>query len=423
MRKLNDLLLYARIGVRNILKYKRRSLQVALIVAVGALVMTYIGGFTAGFYQKYLDELLESTSHAKLFRAGYYEKQEISPLELSIENYAAVAEEIRSVEPAAVVSPSISAGVIVSKDDESLTMFCQGIEPFFGEQSDRVFPSYKAYRDRIVSGRFFSSNDEPGILIGTSAAANLSCAVGQSLILFTSDRYGSFNAVELPVIGIYRTGNKDKDEDTCLVTLPQAQRLTGLEGRATEISLLFPSIEYADTFKSRIAGVIERHGLEYFTWKDLMGSMMAAIDLGNKFSLVIYVIFLIVAGVGIMNTVLLSVFDRIRDIGTLRAIGYTKNDVTAMIEVENLLLGAAGALLGTLAGGAILYYFSVYGLGISEATREFISFGLEERIYPLFRWRYLVMPFLASLAIPVIAALYPLFLVRKMKIKEALGYL
>lgn len=387
-------------------------------------MITAMAGFTSGMMDKFMNDMLENTAHAKIFLKGYYQKQEIAPLELSIPDYTAIIKKLKSKTPDLLTSAGISAGAVVSCGTNSLNLMCQGIAPFSGKDDKELFPMYGVYQRSVIAGNFFTGNGQTGVLISRYAAENLQCSLNDRIILFTSDSYGSFNAVELPVIGIFQTGYRDRDENICLADLASIQRLTGLEDRASEISLVFQDIREADAFLKQDEGILRKHNLEYFTWKELLGTYLYLVDAGNQFSYAIYIIFIIVAVVGIMNSVLISVFDRIRDIGTLRAIGFTKNDVSFMVFSELAVIGFAASLIGTALGGLLIYYFSVHGIPISESTKDVMNnFTNTNMIYTAFKWVYLVIPFLVSFLVPVLSALYPVSIMRKIKIKEALGYL
>lgn len=422
MKLTTNLVLFTRMGFRNILKYKRRSIQVGLIVMIGAFVITAMAGFSSGLMEKMMKDLLDSIAHGKIYYRGYYQKQKISPLKFTIPGYKKLIIEINSVDKSVLMSPSISAGVVVGHNNHSFNMACQGFNPYSGKNNDILFPAYKVYRNSVLYGRFFKDNTDQGILISSYVATVLNCNLNDKVILFASDSYGSFNAVELKVIGIFRTGYKDKDENICITDLNSIQNLVGLEKKATELSLVFDDISKADTFDTKITAILNYYNLEYFSWKKLIGLLLWVIDTGNTFVYIIYLIFVVIAAVWIMNMVLITIFDRARDIGTLRSIGFTKNNVTMMIITEVLLLGVIGAFIGTLIGGGLIYYFSIYGIPVFDSARDLMSgYNMANRIYTGFKPSYLIVPFIISSLIPVIASIYPLLIMRKMQIRETLG--
>ncbi len=415
-------LFYFKLALRNVLKYKRKSIQLIIITALGALVLSFLAGFIAGLFEKYTNDILKETDHAKIYHNGYYKKQEISSFELLIKNYKQIIKEIKSVEPTIKISPVIKSAVSIVKDEESLNLYCLGIQPY-DEETQQEFTSFKVYSKKIVSGRYFLSNKHKGILISSYTAQQLNCKIGDTLVLFSSDRYDSFNAIELPIIGIFKTGYKDKDELTCLADIESIKQLLGFEeNECTELTLIFDNFNKAVGFKEKIVSILEKYNLEYLSWKDLLGALVLSVEYGKIFYLVLYLIFLVIAMVGIMNTVLISLLDRIRDIGSLLSLGFSRKEVNTMILVEMLIIGLIGATIGILIGAGILYYYSVYGFPISEASKNLVTFIAEDRIYTSLKIDYLILPFLFSSIVPVFSAIYPLFVIRKISIRQALGY-
>jgi len=418
------ILFYFKLALKNTVKYKNRNIQVVFITALGALVLSFLGGFIVGLFEKYVNNILKETDHAKIYRKGYYAKQEISSFELLIKNYHDVIREIKSIEPTLKITPVIKSAVSIVKDEESINIYCIGIQPY-AEETQEEFPSFKSYSRKIVSGSYFNSNRDKGIIISSYTAQQLNYKVGDNLILFSSDKYGSFNAVELPIIGIFKTGYKDKDEQTCLVDIESMKKLLGLdETEITELSLIFDDFNKAEMFKNKINNILGKYELEYFSWKELLGLLVLSIKYGKIFYLIIYLIFLIIAVVGITNTVLISLLDRIRDVGTFLSLGFSRADINKMILSEMLILGFIGATIGILAGSGLLYYYSIYGFPISDASQELLVnlFVSENRIYISFKLEYLILPFLASLFVPTLSAIYPLLVIRKITIRQALGY-
>lgn len=413
---------YLKLALRNVLKYKRKSIQLVIITALGALVLSFLAGFIVGLFEKYTNDILKETDHAKIYHKGYYKKQEISSFELLIKNYKEIIKKIKSVEPKIKISPIIKSAVSVVKDEQSLNLYCLGIQPY-DEETQQEFTSFKVYSKKILSGRYFLSNKDKGILISSYTASQLNCKVGDKLVLFSSDKYGSFNAVELQIIGIFKTGYKDKDELTCLTDIESMKQLLGFEeDEVTELTLIFDDFNKAVGFNKKIENILEKYNLEYLSWKDLLGVLVLSVEYGKIFYLVLYLIFLVIAMVGIMNTVLISLLDRIRDIGNLLSLGFSRKEVNTMILVEMLVIGLIGATIGILIGAGILYYYSIYGFPISESAKEMVTFIAENRIYTSLKIDYLILPFVFSSLVPVFSAIYPLFVIRKITIRQALGY-
>lgn len=244
-----------------------------------------------------------------------------------------------------------------------------------------------------------------------------------------SDRYGSFGVIELPLLGVFPRGATMGDEE-CLMDLASMQSVTGLEGGASEVSvwrlteragrLVLADPRETSRVLTEAAELARARGLVAQPWSEISasyGSMTGFMDLSMA---IIYVIFAVVAAVGMANSVLLSVQDRIRDMGTLRVVALSRGGISAMVAMESLILGLRGALAGVLVGGAASLLLERFGFSLRvelEAIASYMENGLAPRFYPA---RAACIGAIASL-VPVLASLLPIFTLRRLTVREALG--
>lgn len=414
-------LLFIRMGIRNALKYGRRNLLVAGVVAIGVGSMAVFGCIARGFFGDIMARFVENTSHARVFAAGYYAKRELNPLDMRIENWRETAARLAAMRPHTRVSASITAGAFVSAHDNSNAAMVTGIEPYdSGAHGLQLFPSYREYARRIAAGRFFESNATKGVVLGADLAQRLGVVPGDSVVLFTSDAYGSFQGVELELIGAVRMADREVNENLCIIDLSSMQYLLGTEGAATELLVFLDNIGAVEQFRLAASNLLASHSLEMYSWRELLGSFMYLLDMSNNMLMVFYVIFFGVSVVGITNVVLITVMNRIRDIGTLRAIGFTHANVAWMLIIEVLCVGIAGASVGLLVSSPLLYYFQSTGLSMPADAADMMTWA-PRVIYGRVTALDLTSSMLIGSLVPPIAALYPILVVRAITIREALS--
>jgi putative ABC transport system permease protein len=147
------------------------------------------------------------------------------------------------------------------------------------------------------------------------------------------------------------------------------------------------------------------------------------LDLTWVFNLVLYLIIGSIAVVGIMNSVLLSIFDRIRDVGTLRAIGMRRSEVFGMFIFEFGLQGVLASLVGVVLGGVVLYILSIYGVPLPAEYESYVSeFGISLVLKPALKFTDVLFSFLLGVGISVLSTIYPLMVIRKMTVRELLSF-
>lgn len=420
--KISELLLYFRMAFRSALRHIKRNSQIVVIVAIGTTLMTLFDGLTTGLFNDMMDRLVKSNGHGRIFHEGYYEKRELNPLEFRIENVEEVMSSIQKKYPDIIISPMISGGAFLSSGDNSFPIGVQGIVPFINDTLDSIFTPYQEIANFIQNGSFFNSNNVKGIVVSNINASRLQVNVGDSLVLFSNDAYGSFQGIELQVLGIFNTGNREQDENLVMIDLMSASQLYGIENAATELILFLPELKKVDEFKNFITPELSNLNLKFFTYRDLIGSFIAMLDMMVGFRIVLYVIFFVVAIVGIMNVALISVLSRVREIGTLRAIGFTKFQISSMLIAEILVLGVFGTLLGLLVGGSSVYYLATIGIQTPEQTKELASWS-PNVIRAAFDFGNFFQVALIGCLVPVVSAIYPISLASKISVREAMGHI
>jgi ABC-type lipoprotein release transport system permease subunit len=281
-----------------------------------------------------------------------------------------------------------------------------------------------------VEGSFFISGGAPGLLVSRRVADKLKARPGDRLMFLCTDRYGSFGVVELALLGIFPRGAATGGEE-CLMDLGPMQSVTGLEGGASEVSVwrleeraggpVLANPRERSQALEEAARIAQAHGSVVQRWSEIsasFGSMMSFMDL---YMAIMYAIFAVVAAVGMANSVLLSVQDRIRDIGTLRVVALSRGGVSAMVALESLFLGLCGAAAGALIGGAASFLLERFGFSLQvelEAIARYMGNGVSPRLFPV---RTAVIAVIAS-CVPLLASLLPIATLRRITVREALGY-
>jgi putative ABC transport system permease protein len=422
---MRQLALFFQMALRNAIKYKRRSLQSGFAVFIGVFLIAVGNAYIAGFSGNIVDGAIKESGHLAVMAPGYAERAEMMPLDTCMENSDAAETALREVDPALRTYASIMTSGLVSRADESdltATIVCRGARFL-----DRglLLPAFS--RLRLESGRL-PVEGERGMVLTQKAARKIGATAGKNIVYLASDRYGGFNVIEIPLVGILSDGTSFSG-DACLMDLESARRLTGIEAGSCEISVYAIKESSGAMMDPREATAIlaaaeakaRDLGLDTLRWDQASGSLASMLEFMDLFMYVMYALFAIVAIVGITNSVLLSVQDRIRDFGTLRAIAFTKNGVSMMIVAETLVVGALASLVAVSMALVLATYLQVNALTLPEAIRD-VAGWMPADIRPLVVPIHFLVSFLAGALIPVLATVYPIGMIRRMSVREALGY-
>jgi len=339
-------------------------------------------------------------------RAANYDPDKLSVAwEYLIENPEQLASKIEALDQVEVATPRLFASGIVTVQNDSVGVQIIGVDP-----ASKANEPY-----HILEGQFVTADDRDGVLIGYPLAQNLSLNVGDQLDLLVNTSDGTVDEQLFTVRGIFTTGATGYDKGIVLLPLAKAQAFSGAGDHASMIFVLLHDREQADA----VAAAIPSGSFQVKTWRELNSLLVLVNDFSNAYLTVINLIILGITVTVIVNTLLMSVFERMREIGILSAIGMKGRQIIALFLAEASLLAVGGITFGSLAGWALSAYFGKVGiffgdLGISG------DMLLEDRIYTSLTLESAINLIITAFVITLIASLYPARMASRMEPVEAL---
>lgn len=398
---------YFKLAYRNLGRHRRRSILSALALGLGTALLMFIAAFFQGEMRGAMETTLRlNTGHLQVRDADYDPDKLSVAWEYLIENPEQVAAQIESLDQVDVATPRLFASGIVSVRDESAGVQIMGIDP-----ASRANEPYR----HMVSGDFITADDREGIVIGLPLAESMGLKVGDQINLLVNTSDGTVDEQLFTVRGVFTTGTSAYDKGIVFLPLAKAQAFSGARNRASMIFVLLKDREQADL----VAAAIPGHNFQVETWKQMNELLVMINDLSNAMLFVIYLIVLAVTAIVIINTLLMSVFERMREIGILSAIGMKGRQIVTLFLAEATLLAAGGVVFGMLVGWAISAYFGKVGVYFGDLgmSNEML---LEDRVYPYLTFDTAIMLVITAFAITLIFSLYPAWLASRMEPVEAL---
>ena len=244
--------------------------------------------------------------------------------------------------------------------------------------------------------------------MGTGLAELFGVATGDWMTVLTKTKAGAYEALDLPVIGLIGTGNPLIDRNSFLVPLETAQYMLGLDGYATELAIRFSPTARSDETLSAIARAVDNQHLEVKGWREMEEDFMALVQMKRTGQGVFLVIFIVLAVVGVTNTILMASFERTREIGMMMAMGLRGSGIRRLFLTEGALTGLLGGALGTLVAVAITAYFATAGLDITAMYGDIdIGYPVKDAIYPAVNITVIVASWLLTGVLAALASLSP----------------
>jgi ABC-type lipoprotein release transport system permease subunit len=322
----------------------------------------------------------------------------------------ALAAQAQAIPEVQVATPVLWASGILATSEESIGVRVFGIDPL----SETSLP----FREGLVAGQFLAPDDRNGVFIGERLAKSLGLTAGDdvSLMVNTSDEQP--DEAIFTIRGLYDTGIPAYDETTIFLPLAKAQAFTRAQERASAIVMLLHDQEEADT----VAATLRAPGLKLLTWTDLNQVVLQAVEMSNGIMYLMYLVVLAVVAVVIANTLLMSVFERMREMGILASLGMKGRQILTMFVMEAATLAVLGIILGILLGSLGVYYLATEGWYIGEAAAGAATAATAygETLYAKFSVSDMVSLSVAALVITLLASLYPAWFAARMEPIEAL---
>jgi len=398
---------YLKMAFRNLGRNRRRSALSALALSIGLALMLFIAAFYEGEVRSSMESTLRLDSGHIQIRGADYDPDKLSVAwEYLIENPEQIAGKVEALDQVQVATPRLIASGIVAIRDESSGVQIMGVDP--------TSSANDPYREGMVSGDFPTADDREGILIGLPLAENLGLNVGDQLNLLVNTSNGTVDEQLFTVRGIFTTGVTIYDKGTVFLPLAKAQAFSGAENRASFIFILLKDREQTN----EVADALRSSNYQVKTWTELNEILVFLEDFSNAYLFILNLIVMGVTATVIVNTLVMAVFERTREVGILTAIGMKGRQIIALFLAEAGVLALIGLAFGLLLGWGFSAYFGKVGiyfgdLGISGML-------LEDRIYTYLALDDTIYLTIMALTITILASLYPARLASRMEPVEAL---
>ncbi len=410
---------------KNIRRNRRRSILNIIALTVGMTIMLAALGWVRGYFTTLYQGMMRfDTGQVQILHREYLPEKRRLPLDLTAAPYAEFRRGTAAMEGVAAAAGRINYQLELGNGQETMPMMGRGIDPVHERKITTL-------EEHLTEGRYLRPGEE-GVLLGVPAAEKLGVGVGDSVYLRVRDRYSAPNVVAYPVVGLFELGYPLMDRGLAVTDVERTAEFLRTGGGVTRLVLWLEDGEdpkgwVEDVWprernKLTAAGVPSEAAAEVqaYPWQDFAQTMIAAVKADSgSFTLLMIILFLLIF-LGILNSMSMAVQERGQEIGTLRAIGMKKGQLSLMLIAESIFLALIAMALSSAVGGGLAAYVQNVGMDVSGYMPEDLPIPFGERFYGDYRLVDFFLSGLLGVFTAVLGSLIPVRRAARLEIVETM---
>ncbi len=382
---------------RNIWRSPLRSGIIIAAISIGMSAGVFTTTFTKGWMNQRLEAGVETeASHIRIQQPKFSENYDLKE---SIPMAVIITDEISKMEHVNGVSPRIVIQSMLASAETGTGVKILGIDP----EKEKTVTNLHS---KLSEGKYFEGVKRNPILIGAKLAKKLKVKMHSKVVITVHDTSGNITGGAFRVCGIFDITSGIYEETNVFVRKSDLARLLGLEAQVShEIIVHLDDTELIDQYSSLLKK--KHNNLLIQTWKEAMPELGYINEIGNLYTYIFVIIILLALGFGIVNTMLMVILERVKEIGMLMAIGMSKARIFGMLMLETVLLTFTGGFTGILIGLGATYATMEKGINLSSYAAGFEDMGYSAHVYPVVELETLIIITILVIITGIVASVYP----------------
>ena len=405
---------YFKLAWRNVWRNWRRTAIALVAIVLGLLLLLLLAGLIEGSDQAIFGNAVRLYGgNIQVHAPGFREKINRLPL-LPLADAEAIVTSARAQPQVVMAAKRINTGGLISSREGAFPVAITALEP-------AVEAPQSMQAEHISAGRFLQPDDGDAIVIGQGLADLLNVNINDRVTLIGRRKNETMRQRTMTVVGIYDLHMPEIEKGVVFMSLPEAQSLYNLRDQATEVTILLQNVGQAPPVLATLRAALPAYEVD--TWETLRPEIRQTMDTKSAFTSVFGFIVVLIASIGILNLLLMAVFERTREMGVLAALGMKRRQLVGLFLLEGTLIGFVGAVVGCTLGGLVVWGLAQVGLdfsfaqGMGEATAL-----MGTRLYPALTVADTVSRGVTVTIVATLASLYPAWQAARKEPAEALHY-
>lgn len=394
---------------RNIWRNKGRSNVIISAIALGIFAGVFIWAFYSGMIeQRVQSAILTESSHIQIHHENYLTDPDANYI---VQRSDSISKLISSLPEVKAVSRRIIVNAMVTSAETGAGIRVVAIDPYEEAEVTNI-------SNKLIEGTYLDGKRTP-IVIGNKLAQKLSAGVRSKLVITLQSMDSTITQGLFRVSGIYKTSNTQYDESNVFIRRTDLINLLKTDTSAShEIAVLLTSNTLLDQGVSNIKKLVP--GKDIKTWRQLMPEVTLIEENMDTYMYFFMIIILGALIFGIINTMLMAVLERMKELGMLMAVGMNRLKIFKMIVLETAMLSVTGGFIGILVANAVIFLLYKKGIDLSFFAEGIERLGYESIVYPVPDLSMAIKVGLMVLFTGILAAIYPALKAIRLKPAEAL---
>lgn len=405
---------------RNIWRNKRRTFLTLTAIVVGVFAIIFAKSYISGILSGASNTIVRTQiGHLRIAHGEYLRLERVLPKEYLINGTARLEQQISRLKGIDSVIKRIKFNVLLSYGNNTEAAVAMGINP---ERSDKFLELSKS----IVEGEYLKESGL-NLIIGKKLAKELQVGVGEELLLITTDINYSTYALPFKIAGIFETGYSTFDRHLLYIPLNKAQEMLDCGDSLHEMLIYLndPGRSFEVSRKIEVILAVDQPGHDYRVIPWQQNEFIELMPLVDSIYNIILGIVMFIAGLVILNTMLMAVMERYHEIGVIKALGFKNREVFFMVLAEAFYIGIIGSIIGGILGSALSAYVEKVGIDFAAFSQGMIDkidlpvpfYG--RFVYADFSFQILIGAVIFGIVVTLLAVLYPAFKSAQMSPVEA----
>jgi ABC-type lipoprotein release transport system permease subunit len=410
------------LAVKNLARYKRRTIITAVAIAVGLMMYIIVDSMLIGAeYESMRNLRWYETSSVRVHDASYWENRMQLPLDKNIAQPYRIIDSLRNEGIVGTPRTTFSADMILSSEDfgedGNLPVLITAVDP---QTDNEVF----RFADTLVEGRLLTPGED-AVVLGSWFAEDLGAKVGYWVTLVTRGNGGFYEAMDMQIVGIVNCPNPNVNRTLVMMPIDTAGEYLAMEGAATEINILLPDSKDANDYLGKIQSILDHadDNLVVYSWEELAKDYLAIAEAKRGGTGMILFLVFIIAAVGISNTMLMAIYERIRELGMMRALGMTDVAIHMAFIIEAGGIGLIGSIFGVIFGALGNFFLVNYGISFGMIMRDMdMGYRIQSVLKGAWNPTAIIIAFFSGVILSMLVAWIPTRRALKMDIPACLRH-